>query len=147
VSTDSDARESGDASSDSEQPAPQPDATLAARLRRFVRAVRDGDEAMVEETVLRLSRSRRVLTPLAFVVGGFAMLFNGLTLLFSNWRLTLVQVLPAMWIWLAMLDLKAHVLHGKSFHVLRGPVLIPIVLVIAAVTAASFFRLLHVLSG
>jgi hypothetical protein len=108
-------------------------------LRRFARAVRDGDEAMVEETVLRLSRSRRVLTPLAFVVGGFAMLFNGLKLLFSNWRLTLVQVLPAVWIWLAMLDLKAHVLHGKSFHVLRGPVLIPIVLVIAAVTAASFF--------
>jgi hypothetical protein len=104
-----------------------------------VRAVRDGDEVMVEEMVLRLSRSRRVLTPLAFVVGGFAMLFNGLKLLFSNWRLTLVQVLPAMWIWVAMLDLKAHVLHGKSFHVLRGPILIPIVLAIAAVTAASFF--------
>jgi len=31
------------------------------------------------------------------------------------------------------------VLHGKSFHVLRGPVLIPIVLAIAAITAASFF--------
>ena len=26
-----------------------------------------------------------------------------------------------MWIWAAMIDLKAHVLHGKSFHVLdRG---------------------------
>ena len=102
-------------------------------------AVRDGDEEMVEEIVLRLSRSRRVLAPLALVVGGFAMLFNGLKLLFSNWRLTLVQILPAMWIWLAMYDLKAHALHGKSFHVLRGPVLIPIVLVIAAITAASFF--------
>ncbi len=67
------------------------------------------------------------------------MLFYGLKLLFSNWRLTLVQVLPAMWIWLAMFDLKAHALHGKSFHVLRGPVLIPILLAIAAITAASFF--------
>jgi hypothetical protein len=67
------------------------------------------------------------------------MLAEGVKLLFSNWRLTLIQVLPAMWIWLAMLDLKAHVLHGKSFHTLRGPVLIPIVLVIAAITAASFF--------
>ena len=44
-----------------------------------------------------------------------------------------------MWIWLAMLDWKAHALHGKSFHVLRGPILIPIVLVIAALTAGSFF--------
>jgi hypothetical protein len=40
--------------------------------------------------------------------------FNGLKLLFSNWRLTLVQILPAMWIWLAMFDLKEHALHGKS---------------------------------
>jgi len=38
-----------------------------------------------------------------------------------------------------MLDWKAHALHGKSFHVLRGPILIPLVLAIAAVTAASFF--------
>ena len=108
-------------------------------MRQFVVAVRDGDEAMVEELVLRVSGSRRVFAPLALVVGGFAMLFTGLKLLFTNWRLTLVQALPAMWIWLAMYDFKAHVLHGKSFHVLRGPVLIPIVLVIAAITAASFF--------
>jgi hypothetical protein len=94
---------------------------------------------MVEEVVLRLSRSRRLFAPLALVVGGFAMLFHGVKLLLTNWRLTLVQILPAMWIWLAMTDLKAHALHGKSFHVLRGPVLIPIVLVIAALTAASFF--------
>jgi hypothetical protein len=119
--------------------APAADAALSARLRRFVSAVRDGDEKMVEETLMRLSQSRRWLAPLAFVVGGFAMLFTGLKLLFSNWRLTLIQVLPAMWIWLATYDLKAHALHGKSFHVLRGPILIPILLVIAAITAASFF--------
>ena len=38
-----------------------------------------------------------------------------------------------------MYDLKGHVLHGKSFHALRGPVLIPIVLAIAAITAAGFY--------
>jgi hypothetical protein len=121
-----------------ESPPPQ-DATLSNRLRQFVAAVRDGDEAMVEELVVRLSGSRRVLAPPALVVGGFVMLFNGLKLLFTNWRLTLVQILPAMWIWLAMSGLKAHALHGKSFHVLRGPILIPIVLVITAITVASFF--------
>ncbi len=66
------------------------------------------------------------------------MLFQGVKLLFSNWRLTLVEVLPAMWIWLALLDLKVHLLHGKSFTVLRGPILIPIILAIAAIAAASF---------
>ena len=39
----------------------------------------------------------------------------------------------------AMLDLKAHVLHGKSFHVITGPVVILVVLAVAAITAASYF--------
>ena len=60
-------------------------------------------------------------------------------LLFTNWRLTLIQVLPAMWIWAAMFDLKAHALHGKTFHVLTGPIVIPLVLGVALITAASFF--------
>jgi hypothetical protein len=112
---------------------------LVVRARRYIQAVRDGDREALEEGVLRLSRSRRWLAPLALAVGALAMLFDGTKLLFTNWRLTLVQVLPAMWIWAAMLDLKAHVLHGKSFHVLTGPVVIPIVLAVAALTAASFF--------
>jgi hypothetical protein len=110
-----------------------------ARVERLSRAVRDSDYAAVEEGVLRLSHSRRWLAPLALAVGAFGMLFEGVKLLFTNWRLTLVQVLPAMWIWAAMIDLKEHALRGKSFHVLTGPVVIPLVLAVAAVTAASFF--------
>ena len=118
---------------------PGPRRHLSARVRQFIQAVRDSDRAAVEEAVVRLSRSRRWLAPLALAVGALVMLFDGVKLLFTNWRLSLVQVLPAMWIWAAMFDLKAHVLHGKSFHVLTGPVVIPIVLAVAAVTAASFF--------
>ena len=107
---------------------------------RFIQAVRDSDQATVNKMVLRLSRARPWLAPLAFAVGAFAMLFDGVKLLFTNWRLTLIQVLPAMWIWAAMLDLKAHVLHDKAFHVLIGPaIVIPLVLGIAIVTAASFY--------
>jgi hypothetical protein len=121
-----------------ERPATLHPAALLARVRALVRAIREGDDAMVEEAVLRLSRSRRWLAPLALVVGAFVMLFEGLRLVFSNWRLTLIQILPATWIWLAMLDLKIHVLHGRSLHVIRGPVLIPLILLVAAITAASF---------
>ena len=109
------------------------------QFRRFARAVRDSDLATADEVILRLSRSRRWLAPLAVLVGAFAMLFVGIKLLFTNWRLTLIQLLPAMWIWAAMFDLKAHILHGKTFHVLTGPVVIPLVLGVAAVTAASFY--------
>jgi UPF0716 family protein affecting phage T7 exclusion len=112
---------------------------LVARVRGLVSAIREGDDAMVEEAVLRVSRSHRWLAPLALAVGAFSMLFEGLRLVFSNWRLMLVQVLPAMWIWLAMLDLKVHALHDRSFQALSGPVVIPIVAVIAAITAAAFF--------
>jgi hypothetical protein len=108
------------------------------RVRRLVRAIREGDEAKVEQAVLSLSQSRRWLAPVAFAVGAFVMLFDGLKLVFSNW-LTVVQVLPAMWIWLAMLDLKVHVLHGKSFIVRHGPVAVAVVAAITAITAAAFF--------
>lgn len=111
-----------------------------AQVVRFIQAIRDSDQATVNKMVLRLSRARPWLAPLAFAVGAFAMLFDGLKLLFTNWRLTLIQVLPAMWIWAAMLDLKAHVLHDKAFHVLIGPaIVIPLVLAIAIITAASFY--------
>ena len=112
---------------------------MLTRVHDLVDAIRDGDDAMVEDAVIRLSRSRRWLAPLALAVGAFEMLFQGLRLVVFNWRLTIVQVLPATWIWLAMVDLKAHVLHGKSFHVLTGLVVIPIVAAIAAITAAAFF--------
>jgi hypothetical protein len=110
-----------------------------SRLRELVAAIREGDEAMVEAAVLRVSRSRRWLAPLALAVGALEMLFEGVRLVFTNWRLTVVQVLPAMWIWLAMLDLKAHALHGRSFNALTGPIVVPLVALVAAITAAAFF--------
>jgi hypothetical protein len=112
---------------------------VAARARQLARAIRDSDEAAVEEAVLRLSRSRPLFAPLALAVGAVVMLFQGLKLLFSNWRLTLIQVLPAMWIWAAMYDLKAHVFYGKTYHVVQGAARIPVVLAITAITMASFF--------
>jgi hypothetical protein len=112
---------------------------VGARVRWLIRAIRDSDDAAVEEAVLRLSRSRRLFAPLALAVGAVVMLFEGLKLLFANWRLTLIQVLPAMWIWAAMYDLKAHVFYGKTYHVIQGPARIPIVLAITAITMASFF--------
>jgi hypothetical protein len=114
-------------------------ATLSRRIGALIRAIERNDETAIQDAVDRLSRRHRVFAPLALAIGAFALLFDGLKLLVSNWRLTLVQVLPAMWIWLAMFDLKAHVLHGKSLNVIRGPVLIPIVLIITAVTVACFF--------
>ncbi|MFL5942962.1 MAG: hypothetical protein ACJ75L_06840 [Gaiellaceae bacterium] len=107
--------------------------------RALVRAIREDDEEAVEAAVLALSRSRRIFAPLVFALGAFLMLFQGLRLLFSNWRLTLIQVLPAMWIWLALLDLKAHTFKGKEFHTWHGGAELLLVLAIALVTVAGFY--------
>jgi hypothetical protein len=123
-----------------DQPPAQRRRTTRAQVVRFAQAVRDSDQAAVDDMIMRLSRVRPWLAPLALAVGAFAMLFVGVKLLFTNWRLTLIQVLPAMWIWAAMFDLKAHVLRGKSFHLLTGtPVVVPVVLGVAAITMAGFY--------
>jgi hypothetical protein len=112
---------------------------VRAGMRRLVDAIMRSDDAAVERAVMQLSARSRWLAPLALVVGAFLMLFQGLKLLVTNWRLTLVQIIPAMWIWVAMLDIKVHVLHTKGFNILRGPVLIPAILGVTALTAASFY--------
>jgi hypothetical protein len=112
----------------------------AVRQRRaLLRAIRNNDEAAVEEAVRALSRSRRIFAPLVFVLGAFVMLFQGLRMLVFNWRLTLIQVLPAMWIWLALLDLKAHTLRGKEFHTWDGATEALLVLGVTLVTAACYY--------
>jgi len=108
-------------------------------VRRLVAAIRDNDEHQVEEAVLQLARTRRIFAPLALAVSAFVMLFNGLRLLVTNWRLMLIQALPAMWIWLATLDLKAHVLHGKEFHIIRGPIVLLLFAAVVLITIAAFY--------
>jgi uncharacterized membrane protein len=114
-------------------------AVVGVQFRRLIQAIRAGDDAKVEQAIVALSQRSRLLAPLALIVGAFSMLFQGIKLLVTNWRLTLVQILPAMWIWAAMLDLKAHALHGHEFHLLRGPLLGLVLLVIAGLTAGSFY--------
>ena len=95
--------------------------TAALTGQRVSPAIRENDERKVEEAVLQLVSRRRIFAPLALAAGAFVMLFSGLRLLVTNWRLMLVQALPAMWLWAATLDLKAHVLHGREFAIIRGP--------------------------
>lgn len=112
---------------------------IRAGVRRLTDAILRSDDEAVERAVLQLSQRSRWLAPLALIVGAFLMLFQGLKLLVTNWRLTLVQIVPAMWIWVAMLDIKIHVLHDKGFTTLYGAILVPALLGVTAATAASFY--------
>jgi hypothetical protein len=108
-------------------------------VRRLVAAIRDNDEHQVEEAVLQLAGTRKIFAPLALAAGAFVMLFNGLRLLVTNWKLMLVQALPAMWIWAATYDLKAKVLRGQPFHDIRGPVVLVLFAAVVLITIAAFY--------
>jgi hypothetical protein len=114
-------------------------AVLSSQVRKLIRAISDGDDGSVEVAVLQLSHRRRIFAPLALAVGAIVMLFKGLKLLFSDWRLSLIQILPAMWIWAAMLDLKLHVLGKKEFRLWYGPTAVLLVLAVALISVASFY--------
>jgi hypothetical protein len=110
-----------------------------ARLGDVARGVRDGDEAEIRRAVEDLSRRHRLLAPLALLVGGVALLLGGVRILLSNWRLTVIQIPPAMWIWAAMYDLRGHLLHDRTVHVVSGPLVIPAVAVVVAITMICFW--------
>jgi hypothetical protein len=114
-------------------------ALIRAQLSRLITAIRDGNDESVEKAVVELSQTKKYLAPLGFAVGAFVMLFNGLKLVVTNWRLTLIQILPAMWIWAAMLDLKIHTLHDKEFRDLTGAATLAFWAAIVVLTAAAFF--------
>jgi hypothetical protein len=108
-------------------------------VQRLIVAIRENDEHKVEEAVLQLASTRRIFAPLALAVSAFVMLFNGLRLLVTNWRLMLVQALPAMLIWAATYDLKAHVLRGKEFNIIRGPIVLVLMAAVVLITIAAFY--------
>jgi hypothetical protein len=110
-----------------------------ANLRLYVRAIRDGDEEALLRALESFVAKRPRLAPFAFVFGGVAMLFAGLKLLVVNWRLTVVQLLPAIWIWLAMYDLRLHLLRDTSVVELSGAALVAVGAVVTAITAACFY--------
>lgn len=121
------------------QPARARHRSLRQLVRRLIVAIREGDEHKIEDAVLQLSKKRRIFAPLTFAVGAFVMLFSGLRLLVTNWRLMLVQVLPAMLIWAATIDLKVHVLYGNELRDIRGPIVLVLFAVAVLVTTAAFY--------
>ena len=85
-------------------------------LRRLIRAIADVDPAEMEPAARQLGESRRILTPLAWAAGTVVLLIRGIKLLVLNWRLSLIQLVPAAWVWVVTWDLKQHLLHGASFR-------------------------------
>jgi hypothetical protein len=68
-----------------------------ARLGAAVSAVADADPARIEATALQLGASRRYLAPVAWAAGALVLVVRGAKLLVMNWRLCLIELVPAAW--------------------------------------------------
>ena len=106
-------------------------ASRRARLVRLIRAVADADAKEIEAAVRQLGESRPFLTPIAWAAGACVLLIRGIKLLILNWRLSLIELVPAAFVWIVMWDLKRHALRGGAFRELTvwGMVLLAVVVV------------------
>jgi hypothetical protein len=94
-----------------------------------VAAVRSTDPASVESALHELGGRRRWLAPLAYAAGTVAVVFDGVVLLLRNWRLTLLQVVPATWIYAMTWNLRNHALSKPSISTTIAILLAIVVLV------------------
>jgi hypothetical protein len=85
-------------------------------LLRMARTVADADAVRIEFAARELGASRRYLAPVAWAAGAIVLLIRGIKLLILNWRLLLIELVPAGWVWLVMWDLKQHALRGAAFR-------------------------------
>jgi len=69
----------------------------------------------VETALKDLGGRRRWLAPLVYAAGTVAVVFDGVLLLLRNWRLTLLQLFPAVWIWVMTWNMKNHLLSKPTF--------------------------------
>ena len=107
--------------------------TRSWALVRAVEAVRSTDPAQVESALSQLSGKRRWLKPLAYAAGTVAVVFDGVVLLLRHWQLTLLQIVPAGWIWVMSWNLKGHFLSNRHLPTDIGPVMAIAVLLAAQV--------------
>ena len=112
---------------------------LLAVLVSLTKAVADLDPKSIESTAVQFGNSRPYLAPIAWAAGTLVLLLRGVKLLILNWRLLLIQLVPAAWIWIAMYDLKQHGLRGAPFRDLNAGAVIVLSAIAIAWTIAAFW--------
>lgn len=113
--------------------------TRRARISGLIAAVANADPSAIENATRQLGESRKYLAPIAWAAGAMVLLVQGVKLLILNWRLSLVQLIPAAWIWLTSWDLKQHLLHGSAFEHLNLLERIVLIVGIICFTIAAFW--------
>ncbi len=114
-------------------------AQVRAALGRTARAVADAEPAKIEAAAKELGESRRYLAPVAWAAGTIVLVLRGIKLLLLNWRLTLIELVPALWVWVIVWDIKEHALRGTPFRQFTAGGLILVVALASVASVAAFW--------
>ena len=102
-------------------------------------AVESTDPAQVGRALSALASSRRILAPLGWALGTILLLFQGLRTIVVNWRLTLMEHVPAIWIGLTWWDLRVHALHKLELTEVPGAILVVVAIGVIGITVACYW--------
>jgi hypothetical protein len=111
-------------------------------VSRFVQETLDRLQSLSEDD-LRRALAAHATNPffraLALVTGTLLLMLRGVLLLVANWRLILLELIPAVWLAVMLWDLRYHVVAGHALVVPTGGWTAVAVAVIFAATAGSYW--------
>jgi hypothetical protein len=105
----------------------------------MAKTVADADADAIEVAARQFGESRRYLAPVAWAAGAIVLLVRGIKLLLLNWRLSLIELVPAAWVWFVMWELKQHALRGAAFRQITLGGMILAALGAVVLTTAAFW--------
>jgi hypothetical protein len=92
----------------------------AEAARRIVLHARSMSDDELLATIAELKVGHLLAGPLAFAAGAVLLVVHAVLLLFTNWRLIAVELLPAIWLATVLWDWRFHVLYGNELAELHG---------------------------
>jgi hypothetical protein len=91
------------------------------------------------DAIDRLRVGRLLAGPLAFATGAILLVVHGGVLLLTNWRLVIVELLPAVWLGAVLWDWRSQVLRDHALLDPGGWAAVAIAAGVVAMTVASYW--------
>lgn len=109
------------------------------QLRRLLDTGRDADPQAVADGVRRVIGRRRWLLPLVVVGQTLDALVAGVLLLLRNWKLLLVELVPAIWLGALTWDWRARVTGRLPLAEVHGAAAVGVAVLVMAATYAAYW--------
>jgi hypothetical protein len=112
---------------------------LAAQLAILRRAATASDPGDIARQLQRAGARNRVLLPLAFAGHALESVVHGVLLIVRNWRLMLVELVPAVWIGAITWNWRAHVSGRMELVQVHGTVALAIAVFVVTVNLLAYW--------